>query len=188
MTELQRVYTSFKKIIVDKNPYFHIVKFNDVHTIDDYVYGSKTMLESAASHNINDIVKRCIQLGAKLDTPLYCALKQHNFKTAEILLKAGANPNMKIDGVPLICSMSTWYFHEFYDKVINILLKYGALLNTIPQRCRHLFVKHVAHRKWVLLRAVMKLLSLHHRAVVTANHPLRKLVRGEFNDESLECC
>jgi len=172
---------SFKKIIMNTDPYFHLVKFNDIHAIDDYVYDSHTMLTSAASDNMNDIVKRCIQLGAKLDTPLYCALNHYNFKTAEILLKAGANPNMKIDGVPLICSLTTWYFD--YYRVINILLKYGALLNTIPQNRRRLFMKHVAHRKWVLLRAVMKLLSLHQRAVVTANHPLRKLARGEFKEE-----
>ena len=34
--------------------------------------------------------------------------------------------------------------------------------------------------RWKLLFACVKLLSLHKRATVTANHPLRKLERGEF--------
>lgn len=36
-------------------------------------------------------------------------------------------------------------------------------------------------RRWTIIRSVMKLLSLHQRAVVTANHPLRKMARGEFD-------
>ncbi len=34
--------------------------------------------------------------------------------------------------------------------------------------------------KWILIKCAMKLLSLHKRAVITANHPLRKFERGEF--------
>ena len=37
--------------------------------------------------------------------------------------------------------------------------------------------------KWVFIRCSVKLLGLHQRAVVTANHPLRKLERGEFKEE-----
>ena len=37
--------------------------------------------------------------------------------------------------------------------------------------------------KWVLIRCSVKFLSLHQRAVVTANHPLRKQARGEFKEE-----
>jgi ankyrin repeat protein len=39
-------------------------------------------------------------------------------------------------------------------------------------------------RKLTTLKCIVKFLSLHQRAVVTANHPLRKLARGEFKDES----
>ncbi len=41
---------------------------------------------------------------------------------------------------------------------------------------------------WSLVKCAVKFLGLHSRAVVTANHPLRKLARGEFkeDDEVLE--
>jgi hypothetical protein len=38
-------------------------------------------------------------------------------------------------------------------------------------------------RKWLPIRCAVKFLGLHSRAVVTANHPLRKLERGEFKEE-----
>jgi hypothetical protein len=41
--------------------------------------------------------------------------------------------------------------------------------------------------KWVFIRCAVKFLGLHQRAVVTANHPLRKQARGEFKDGTLEC-
>jgi len=37
--------------------------------------------------------------------------------------------------------------------------------------------------RWGLLKPCVKLLSLHARAVITANHPLRKLARNEFEEE-----
>jgi hypothetical protein len=36
---------------------------------------------------------------------------------------------------------------------------------------------------WTKLRALTQFLLLHSRAVVTANHPLRKLARGEFKED-----
>lgn len=36
---------------------------------------------------------------------------------------------------------------------------------------------------WSLIKCAVKLLGLHQRAVVTANHPLRKFERGEFQDD-----
>jgi len=38
-------------------------------------------------------------------------------------------------------------------------------------------------KRWVPIKCCVKLLGLHSRAVVTANHPLRKLERGEFKEE-----
>lgn len=35
--------------------------------------------------------------------------------------------------------------------------------------------------KWALLRCAVRLLSVHKRAALTANHPSRKQARGEFN-------
>lgn len=42
--------------------------------------------------------------------------------------------------------------------------------------------KLIPKNRWVTLKCCVKLLSLHKRAVIIANHPLRKLARGEFND------
>ncbi len=36
---------------------------------------------------------------------------------------------------------------------------------------------------WSLIKCATRLLSLHKQAVVTANHPLRKLERGEFETQ-----
>ena len=41
-------------------------------------------------------------------------------------------------------------------------------------------LRKITHRKWKILKASTKFLGLHKRAVVTANHPLRLLERGEF--------
>ncbi len=37
--------------------------------------------------------------------------------------------------------------------------------------------------KWAVIKCSIKFLGLHQRAVVSANHPLRKLARGEFKEE-----
>jgi len=37
-----------------------------------------------------------------------------------------------------------------------------------------------AQERWAKIKAVVKFLYLHIRAVRTANHPLRKRARGEF--------
>ncbi len=33
---------------------------------------------------------------------------------------------------------------------------------------------------WIIIKCAVRLLSLHHRAVITANHPDAKFLRGEF--------
>jgi len=62
--------------------------------------------------------------------------------------------------VGIMCYLKTWSFIRFHrmDSMI----------------------KEYVRTKWAVIRSCVKLLSLHHRAVVTANHPLRKLERGEF--------
>ena len=55
----------------------------------------------------------------------------------------------------------------------------------VDDTSREFMKKHLPDvlSKWVLMRCSVKLLGLHKRAVVTANHPLRKLARGEFKEE-----
>jgi hypothetical protein len=58
----------------------------------------------------------------------------------------------------------------------NCALKYHPRLKLIPK-----VLKYWCRRKWVIIRSTIKLLSLHQRAVVTANHPNRLKQLGYFN-------
>jgi len=60
---------------------------------------------------------------------------------------------------------------------VATFIKYGAK----PTRDMKLAYQLWIRKKWVPIRCCMKLLSLHKRAVITANHPLRKLARNEFD-------
>jgi hypothetical protein len=44
------------------------------------------------------------------------------------------------------------------------------------------FIKVLAKRRWVIVKCIVLVLGIHKRAVVTANHPLRKLKRKEFEE------
>ena len=44
-------------------------------------------------------------------------------------------------------------------------------------------LESLARARWSLIKCAVKLLSLHKRAVITANHPIRKQLRGEFDVE-----
>ena len=59
----------------------------------------------------------------------------------------------------------------------NCPLKYHSVLKQVPT-----VLKYWCKRKWVLLLAVVKLLSLHQRAVVSANHPNRLKQMGVFEE------
>jgi len=37
-----------------------------------------------------------------------------------------------------------------------------------------------SNNKWTIIKCIVRFLSLHHRAIITSNHPERKLLRGEF--------
>ena len=58
----------------------------------------------------------------------------------------------------------------------NCALKYHPRLKQIPS-----VLKYWCQRKWAIIRSATKLLSLHQRAVVTANHPNRLKQLGYFN-------
>ncbi len=69
-------------------------------------------------------------------------------------------------------------------QTIEILMKHRAKIkpdetSIIRACCPAAYHKWVRGR-WILIRCCVKLLSLHKRAVITANHPLRKLARSEF--------
>ena len=69
---------------------------------------------------------------------------------------------------------------------VQFLMKHKATLDW----CAFVHLRHLYPRmyekwmreKWTLVKCAVRFLGLHQRAVVTANHPLKKLERGEFND------
>ncbi len=82
-------------------------------------------------------------------------------------------------------------------RVVILDQKLKALLNapddvevTLPSMQKYLTphfyefgLKEKITKCWSVIRSCVKLLSLHHRAVILANHPTRKWARGEFECE-----
>ena len=161
-------------------------------------------MEACEENNVN-AVKRLLELGLDLNGEwpnkerglLSVALTHSAPQITELILERGADPN----------EISNGQFVIFRGHYIKLLIKYGAFIstvkygehslrswlkvdyddNTVNKKAKKAFktlCKKLAKRRWVFVKCYMKLLYLHHRAVVTANHPLRKLARGEFNDGS----
>ena len=57
----------------------------------------------------------------------------------------------------------------------NCSLKYNSVLKQVPN-----VLKYWCKRKWAIIRSATKILSLHQRAVVSANHPNRLKQLGVF--------
>ena len=191
MDTIQKVFNDLKRL----NRYRNHVK--SINHIDDNIHTSDStwnVLMSACMDEYPDILKRCISLGAdvnKLDShdspPLYFGLQYCNQKNniAEILLQAGANPNVIVKGVPILFYVF-WRDENF--KNVDLLIRYGALTNEFykyrhfsTEHKQNYFIKVLAKRRWVTIKCATLILSLHKRAVITANHPLRLLERGDFN-------
>jgi hypothetical protein len=167
-------------------------------TINERVEGTCSLLTKCVEYGHIDLVERCIKLGSRLEnhdsygrTALCWALIEGHIKISEILLKAGADPNVKIiesfDGpeIPIIFFIVNRYY--FTTERVHLLLKYGAMINKIHkfrlyEHTRDCFRKLLAKRRWVVVKCIVLALGIHKRAVVTANHPLRLLERGEFNN------
>jgi hypothetical protein len=84
------------------------------------------------------------------------------------------------------------YFHfVLYDKYgddfnicNNKTLEKEINHSLIPTRGYKMY-KVIKKNRWVTIKCLVLILGLHSKAVVTANHPLRKLSRNEFR---LEVC
>lgn len=88
------------------------------------------------------------------------------------------------------------YFHfVYYDRKINddhynfnicddrtLERKMNCYLGHEPTRGYKMY-KVIKKNRWLTIKIIVKVLGLHSRAVVTANHPLRKLERGEFKED-----
>ena len=161
-------------------------------------------MEACEENNVK-AVKRLLELGLDLNGEwpnkerglLSVALIHSAPQIAELILERGADPN----------EISHGQFIIFEGHYIKLLIKYGAFISTVrygehslrswlkfccivdyydktvnkkAKKAFKTLCKKLAKRRWVFVKCYMKLLYLHHRAVVTANHPLRKLARNEF--------
>ena len=176
-------------------------EFNKRKGLFFYFLDGYTFFIQCITSNYYDLVERCLKNGADIEckdfygkTPLFWALtKNISINIAEILLKAGANPNIKIKDVNLVeyplFMWVMWYNDYTFNIKFNLLLKYGLMLNEYS-KYKHKFVESydyfkqvIAKRRWVKIKTIVKVLSLHKRAVVTANHPDRLKRLGVFEIE-----
>ena len=146
--------------------------------------------------NKTEMVKLLLQHGADvhLENPiLYMDMIDYSQREILVtLLKYGADINSKDAwGLTLFDRWLRRYnFVEFQTKALDNLIflaKCGSRID-IKKFSKELpiiqpLVKIWARRKWAVIKCAVKILGLQQRAVVTANHPLRKLARGEFNDD-----
>lgn len=117
----------------------------------DNIYSARLLLDKGADVNLlaaqygitalmkasvfagDDFVTLLLDKGAKVDVAstkggnaLFEALYMKRFKSSEVLLKRGANPNFMINGIPII---SYCVLYGLDDFSLKLLKKYGAKTN-----------------------------------------------------------
>lgn len=141
------------------------------------------------SENIK-FAKLLLEYNARdLINAFFISIKQHNCEFISLLLKNGVNVNTKFrPDSGCLLDYYTLYFSPSRDiPSLKSILSYKPILSKEDR----IIFKHYAsevysefiRRKWTPIRCAVKFLGLHQRAVVSANHPLRKLERGEFKEE-----
>lgn len=99
-----------------------------------------------------------------------------------LLIRAGVDINgLNAEGYSVIQQA---LMRDYFGHVVEALIKFRPKLD---EKCKSKLKKKFPRSylawiigKWNILKPCVKLLSLHARAVVTANHPQRMLERGEF--------
>jgi len=145
-------------------------------------------------HGLLEQAKLLIEYGADVNV---CSHMQENLfhinkcgELVPILVNRGVDINKEFTPVS---SEPAWAktpiqvaieYEEFGD-VLEPLMRYRPQMNgytkrRLKRKCPELYRRWI-RGKWSIVKSCVKLLSLHARAVVTANHPLRKLARSEFN-------
>ena len=192
-SELQELFKRFKS-----EHGISVGLVDSLNHIDDIIHTDgrqQTLLIYGSYYGDVLLIEKCIKLGAdvnkctRLSPPLCWAFAMKNFTICKILLEAGANPNV-------VYSMSGYYnsfpliFHTQLNDYTTLFIKHGALINEfykyklkLGPKSHTYFRNLLAKRRWVTIKCLVSILGLHSRAVVTANHPLRKLERGEFITE-----
>lgn len=162
-----------------------------------------TLLLVFAMHGDTHLVDRCIKLGANLEdhdsynrTALCFGLFNHKKHMINSLLKAGANPNVKINTIvelnkiPLVFYLINYRDIRVYE--LNLLIQHGVILSDYKLYLDNItyrkssffshFFKVLAKRRWVIIKCATLTLSLHKRAIITANHPDRLKLSGVFEE------
>jgi ankyrin repeat protein len=202
-TELQELFNEYKSLCPENDNLYKITLEN----IDDDIKDSVkwTLLMGASYNGLDNIVKKCISLGTDVNrvnqfgtTALFLAMYSHEITTIKILLEAGANPNIKINfinnTIPVIFLFNWFTDDSIYIDIAKMLINYGAKLNEFykykdiykDKYSFHMikfFKPLVIKHRWAMIKCVIKLLSVHKRAVITANHPDRLLEQGVFELE-----
>lgn len=119
--ELDDIYTA--RLLLEKGA---VVDFKEAQ------YGMTALMKAAVFAG-DDFVTLLLDKGAKVDTAtsrggnaLLEALFVNRFKSAEVLLKRGANPNFMVNGLPIMSSCIAYGKDDF---AIKLLKKYGAKPN-----------------------------------------------------------
>ena len=149
------------------------------------MYGSiectELLLKYGADPNCKDYYHDYIR-GGEIPHLLYVVLYTPTskfFKMFELLMKYGADINIKsIQGSSCMDLLRYGTFLKYSELLLkyNPPLKYHPKLKLVPK-----VLKYWCRRKWAIIRSATKLLSLHQRAVVSANHPNRLKQLGYFN-------
>jgi len=85
------------------------------------------------------ILEYIIEKGANINikcnkgrTPLYYLLSTNNLEGVELLLQHGANPNMYMNGIPLLqYSILHYYSHPFLYRIIALFMEKGADIHAV---------------------------------------------------------
>jgi ankyrin repeat protein len=132
------------------------------------------------------MLKRVRGFKLSMNSNLDCAVQNSDLELVQFLLKTGADPNKKdLSGWTPIQRVITRTEEYIAPEMIYELVQYGADLSyREPNKgrraidmargiLRRVLARHMTRFHWAKIRACVKLLSLHARAVVTANHPSR---------------
>jgi hypothetical protein len=93
------------------------------------------------------------------------------------------NPNIVLVGLNISERIERIFgnFHEVLQKY-PALKEYRECVIRELDPDYYIKLRKITHRKWKIIKASTKLLSLHQRAVLTANHPERLKEIGAFDD------
>jgi len=154
------------------------------------IYSNVSPLSTCLIYGPIELTELLLKYGADPNLPLsyelhplsYAALHTPtcNFlETFKLLIKYGADITIKTKiGNSCIDLLDRNAFLKYSEVLLkyNPPLKYHPRLKQVPK-----VLKYWCKRKWVVFKTLVKLLSLHQRAVVTANHPNRLKDLGVFN-------